>query len=393
MERDTVGALVMPLDCVHAADGALAGRTFAVKDLFDVAGYPTGFGSPHWLASHPVPDTTAPSIQVLLDAGAELLAKTHTDELAYSLAGRNAHYGAPLNVNAPGRNTGGSSSGSVAAVAAGLVDFAVGSDTGGSVRIPASLCGVAGIRTTWGRIPMEGAAPLAPSFDTFGWFAQDLSVMEAVGKAVLPGAGRRLDPTTVWLPRDVTALLTARIAGPIRLAAETIASRLGARLDDAPIAAPDDDLTDWAEVFRIHQAAEAWQCHGDWILAQQPPMGEDVAHRFDVASRITDAEYRESVALRSAIRERLLRRFDGNTVLMLPGAPDIALRGDDTAETVQAFRSRAFRINCIAGLGGLPQVVIPWLQVDDCPVGIGLAGLPDQDESLLAMARKLLQQE
>ncbi|SEO71848.1 amidase [Aquisalimonas asiatica] len=390
MERDTVGAFILPVDCAHAPAGVLAGRRFAVKDLFDVAGHPTGFGSPHWLATHPVPQVTASSIQALLDAGGELVAKAHTDELAYSLAGRNVHYGAPLNVNAPGRNTGGSSSGSAAAMAARLVDFTVGSDTGGSVRIPASLCGVLGIRTTWGRIPMDGAAPLAPSFDTFGWFARDAGLMEAVAGAVFPRAGQPLVPARVWLPDDVTALLETRIAAPLLRAAETIASRLGARLDRQPVAAPDEDLADWAEVFRVHQAAEAWQCHGEWILTHAPPMGEDVAQRFDIASRISDAEYRVSVERRAQIRERLLTRLDGETLLLLPGAPDIALRADASPETVQAFRSRAFRINCIAGLGGLPQVVMPWMQVDGCPVGIGIAGLPDRDEALLEVARELL---
>ena len=390
MERDTVNSLVMPLDCPHADAGELSGRTFAVKDLFDVAGYPTGFGSPHWLATHPVPKSTAPCIQALLDAGAELVAKTHTDELAYSLAGRNLHYGAPRNVNAPGRNTGGSSSGSAAAMAAGLVDFTVGSDTGGSVRIPASLCGILGIRTTWGRIPMEGAAPLAPSFDTFGWFAKDAGVMETVGRAVLPNPGRSLAAAVLWVPSDVIGLLEARIREPVEKAATDIAARLGLEINTTPIAAPNDDLGDWAEVFRVHQAAEAWQCHGGWINKEKPDMGEDVAQRFEVASRITNAQYREAVAKRTAIRDELLARLNDETVLLLPGAPDIALRTDATAEAVQAFRSRAFRINCIAGLGGLPQLVMPWLKVDDCPLGLSIAGQSYQDEKLLGMATDLL---
>ena len=123
--------------------------------------------------------------RALLDAGARIVGKTHTDEMTYSLNGENAHYGTPVNVNAPGRIPGGSSSGSAAAVAAGLVDFALGSDTGGSVRAPASFCGIYGLRPTHGRISLEGACALAASFDTVGWFARDPALLERVGRVLL----------------------------------------------------------------------------------------------------------------------------------------------------------------------------------------------------------------
>ena len=163
-----------------ASHGPLLGLTFAVKDIYDVAAHRTGFGSPDWLRTHGPAEQTAPVVQRLLDAGADVVGKTHTDELTWSLTGENAHYGAPVNVSAPGRITGGSSSGSASAVAAGVVDFAVGSDTGGSVRLPASFCGILGMRPTYGRIPLDGVCPLAPSFDTCGWFARDAGVFERV---------------------------------------------------------------------------------------------------------------------------------------------------------------------------------------------------------------------
>ena len=130
----------------HASDGPLSGMTFGVKDLLDVAGVPTGAGNPDWRRTHAVPERTAPSVARLLDAGARLVGKTITDELAWDLDGENAHHGTPVNVAAPGRIPGGSSSGSAAATAAGLCDFAIGTDTGGSVRLPASFCGLYGIR-------------------------------------------------------------------------------------------------------------------------------------------------------------------------------------------------------------------------------------------------------
>ena len=168
-----------------ASHGPLRGLKFAVKDIYDVAGHRTGFGNPDWLRTHGPAAQTAPVVQRLLDAGAHLVGKTHTDELTWSFTGENAHYGAPVNVNAPGRVTGGSSSGSASAVAAGVVDFAVGSDTGGSVRLPASFCGILGMRPTYGRIPLDGVCPLAPSFDTCGWFARDVGVFERVGRTLL----------------------------------------------------------------------------------------------------------------------------------------------------------------------------------------------------------------
>src|SRR5262249_46188864 len=150
LDQDNLGAFCRHTHVAVKSTGAgpLANLIFGVKDIYDVAGHKTGFGSPDWLATHRPATRTAPSVQILLDAGADLVGKTHTDELTYRLTGENAHYGTPINVNAPGRIPGGSSSGSAAAVAGRLVDFAVGSDTGGSVRAPASFCGIYGIRPT-----------------------------------------------------------------------------------------------------------------------------------------------------------------------------------------------------------------------------------------------------
>jgi len=139
-----------------APDGPLAGLRFAVKDVFDIAGRVACCGNPDWLATHAPAARTAPAVQRLLDAGADLAGMTITEELVMGMTGENPFYGAPVNVNAPGRVCGGSSSGSAAAVAAGLVDFALGSDTGGSVRVPSSFCGLYGIRTTHGRLPVAG---------------------------------------------------------------------------------------------------------------------------------------------------------------------------------------------------------------------------------------------
>src|SRR6185503_7830288 len=198
----------------HTREGPLSGLTFGAKDIYDIAGHKTGFGSPDWLRTHPAATRTAPTVQRLLKAGADMVGRTHTDEMTFSLNGENAHYGTPVNVNAPGRIPGGSSSGSASAVAGGLVDFALGSDTGGSVRAPASFCGIYGLRPTHGRISLEGACPLASSFDTAGWFARDADVMERVGAVLLR---EERDST---LPRGLLVAEDAfELAGPEATAA------------------------------------------------------------------------------------------------------------------------------------------------------------------------------
>src|SRR5436190_14269818 len=165
LDQDNLGAFCRQSDVAVQGTGAgpLANLIFGVKDIYGVAGHKTGFGSPDWLATHGPATRTAPSVQILLDAGADLVGKTHSDELTFSLQGENAHYGTPINVNAPGRIPGGSSSGSAAAVAGGLVDFALGSDPGGSVWAPASCCRVYGLPPTHGRHSLAHQGPLASS--------------------------------------------------------------------------------------------------------------------------------------------------------------------------------------------------------------------------------------
>jgi hypothetical protein len=194
-----------------APDGPLRGLTFAVKDVFDIAGHRTGNGNPLWLETHPPATRTASAVERLLAAGAKMVGKTHTDELAYSLNGENVHYGTPINPRAPGRIPGGSSSGSAVAVAGSLVDFALGSDCGGSVRLPASYCGIYGIRTTHGLVPADGVVDLAKSFDTVGWFARDAAMMLRVGEVLLPSA-RDFVPKRLLIAEDAFAFVGAEIA-------------------------------------------------------------------------------------------------------------------------------------------------------------------------------------
>src|SRR6201996_6653114 len=168
-----------------ALGGPLSGLSFAAKDLFDVAGVPTGGGNHDWASWNPVPTRHAWAVQTLLDAGADLIGKTINDEVSLGIFGENAFDGTPLNTKAPDRVPGGSSSGSAAAVAAGLCDTALGTDTGGSVRVPASFCGLFGIRPTHGRLNVTGMLPQAPNSDTTGWFARDAATFARVSAVLL----------------------------------------------------------------------------------------------------------------------------------------------------------------------------------------------------------------
>jgi amidase len=193
------------VELAGAPEGSLAGLSFGVKDIYHIAGHRTGFGNPTWLETHPPAEETACAVQKLLDAGAEMVGKTLTDEMAYSLTGENAHYGTPVNPAAPDRVPGGSSNGSASAVAGGLVDFALGTDCGGSVRLPASYCGIMGIRPSLGRIPMDGVVPFSASFDVIGWFARDADLLERVGQVLLADDGAATEPGRLIIADDAFA--------------------------------------------------------------------------------------------------------------------------------------------------------------------------------------------
>ena len=166
--------------------GPLTGMSVAVKDLFALEGFRIGAGNKEWLAESSAETTTAPAAAALLAAGAEVAGIARTDEFAYSLAGTNAHYGTPPNPKAPGRISGGSSSGSASAVSLGQATIGLGTDTGGSIRVPSAYQGLFGIRTTHGAVSTEGLLPLAPSFDTVGWMTRDAATLAAVGSVLLP---------------------------------------------------------------------------------------------------------------------------------------------------------------------------------------------------------------
>jgi amidase len=384
--NDTLGAF-----CRHthaelkgAPRGPLAGLTFGVKDIYDIAGHKNGFGNPDWLRTHDAASRTAPVVQRLLDAGADMVGKTHTDEITWSLNGENAHYGTPVNVNAPGRIPGGSSSGSAAAVAGGLCDFALGSDTGGSVRAPASFCGIYGIRPTHGRVSLAGACPLASSFDTCGWFARSAELLERVGRVLLGDEVRGV-PRRLLLAQDAFDLAGDAVARALEPAVARLSSLLG-QPERVTVAA--DGLAQWLDVFRVLQAAEAWSQHGEWVKRVKPDLGPGIKQRVQYASELDPGLVRPAQKRREEITRHMDGLLAGGAVLVLPTVPGIApIRNAAPADT-EDFRARALAVLCPAGLARLPQVSLPLARLDGCPLGLSLVAARGGDAMLLALAKK-----
>ncbi|MDB5643409.1 MAG: amidase family protein [Hyphomicrobiales bacterium] len=387
MIKDTVGAFVPHglFRIEGASGGPLEGLTFAAKDLFDVAGHPTSGGNPTWLATHPVPDVSSPIVDALLDAGATLVGKTITDELAYSLHGDNMHYGAPLNAAAPDRVTGGSSSGSVAAVAAHLVDFALGTDTGGSTRVPASYCGVWGLRTTHGALSGAGLVPLHRLYDTPTWFAHDADTFACVGDVLMPASDHA--PSRAVLLRDVAALADPVFSAPLGRVVAALEQMFGAvtPLDIAE----GQQLADWRAAYGTSGGHEGWQLHGDWITQNKPVFAPAIAARWKAASEISDEAGADARAKAAAVRAHVRSVVGVDTVAVLPSAASLApLRNADPAE-VDAVRLRTMAITCVAGIAGLPQVSMPFLSAEGVPVGISLMGPAGSDAALIRLAVKI----
>ncbi|MFT4298375.1 MAG: DUF3225 domain-containing protein [Aeromicrobium sp.] len=353
--------------------GALSGERVAVKDLFAVAGQPIGAGNPAWLAQASAEPVHAEAVGRLLAAGAEVAGISRTDEFAYSLAGVNAHYGSPANPAAPGRLAGGSSSGSAAAVASGQASIGLGTDTGGSIRIPAAYTGLFGFRPSHGAVPMAGVMPLAPSFDTVGWLARDADTLRRVGRVLLTDAPPSA-PARLVLP---VALLD-RASEEVRRAVRSAAEAWGAETVHWDLAL----LESWREVFVAHQAVEAWRSHGTWLAERMDTLGPDVRARFAAAAERAD----DGGAALALARERITDLV-GDDVAVVPTAPTVAPRlGDDLA----AVREANLNLTCLAGLGGLPTACVPTRIADSgLPCGVGLLAGRGRDHVLLDLAASL----
>ncbi|MGP2438392.1 amidase [Streptomyces sp. JW3] len=371
------------------APGPLDALGVAVKDLFDVAGHPVGGGVPAWLAGQRPRTSSAPAVAALLGAGAHVVGIARTDEFAYSLAGTNAHYGTPPNPAAPDGVSGGSTSGPAAAVALGQADVGLGTDTAGSIRVPASYQGLVGLRTTHGAVTAAGVLPLAPSFDTVGWLTRSVATSAAVARVLLGPADARMPAVrrTVRLP------VVEALAGPdVRASFTTTVRELtdtGALPPAETEDLPGELLERWFTAFRTVQAWEAWQAHGAWITAHPGTLGADVGGRFAQAAEVTEAQAEDAQKVVAQARQELRARLAGS-VLVLPSASGPAPARSATGARIEAERAATLRMTCLAGLAGAPALSLPLLRLPDGrPAGVCLLGPPGADHTLLALAAAL----
>lgn len=367
-----------------AASGPLTGFTFVAKDLFDVGGEITGCGNPDWAASHPPAVRSATVVQRLLDAGATLVGKTITDEISLGLLGRNRHFGAPVNPRAPDRYTGGSSSGSAAAVAGGLADIALGSDSGGSMRVPASFCGIYGLRPSHGAVSVEGLMTQSPSFDTAGFFAAEADLMARVGDVLLPDAPVA-KVEEILFAEDAFAAADMAVREALRPVCRLLETLVPGR---AVTLAP-EGLRVW-NGHHVHlQHPEFAATFSPWVDAVDPRLSFDVASAIANGRRLPDEPRRSASAFRPLARERVKALLDGRRLLCLPTVPILPPKRDLTLEETSAIGERLVDLTCIAGLTGLPQLSLPLGQAGDLPVGLSLIGWRDADRTLLDIARRL----
>ena len=360
--------------------GVLDGMRFAVKDVFDVAGTVTGCGNPDWHRTHALASQTASVVTALQRAGATMLGKTLTDELAYSLNGENWHYGTPANPRAPQRIPGGSSSGSAAAVALDLVDVALGTDCGGSIRLPASFCGLFGLRPTHGRVATDGLVPLARSFDTVGWFASSADHLRRVGQVLLGDDIDAAAPSRLVIATDLFEQLDTAERAAVQPAIDRVKQQF---TEVVEVRVGNGLLDELMQAFRTLQAAEIWQEHGDWIAREKPVFGPGVQQRFDNAARIATADVAQAQSVRDSLRSWLDALLTPGTILCLPSAPTIAPLRETPVETLEEFRGKSMRMLCIAGLAGTPQVSIPVTTFDGAPLGMSLMMARGADRILL----------
>lgn len=366
--------------------GSLAGVRLGVKDLFHIAGLPTGAGNPDWLASHPVPKHTSPIVAELLNAGAELIGKTQTDELAYSLNGLNIHYGAPLNPKYPSRLPGGSSSGSAVAVATGELDIGLGTDTGGSIRVPASYNGLFGIRTSHGLLSCEQMVPLAPRFDTVGWFATSADMLLRAGEVLLPS-------DIAWNnTRPIKVGVIAPVMNKTQLWTHAHSRWLSGQIsviEQRRLPVSEAWFNRASQCFRTLQGRDIWRTHGEWISSQKPSFAPDIQARFEWASQLTAKQQSAAEAERLELEHEINNWFEGVDLLLLPTTPGPAPLLGASAEWMDTYRSQLMGLTAPAGLAGLPQVHLPVLMSDDAPMGISLLAPKGLDLDLLKLAARL----
>jgi len=392
--QDPVEGFLSRVDIAPTNSGSLDRLTFAVKDLIDVAGTVTGCGNPTWAATHFPAAAHAAAVEHLLHAGARSVGKTITDEFAFSLVGENHFYGTPCNPKAPDRVPGGSSSGSASVVAAGQADFALGTDTAGSIRVPAANCGIFGLRPTWGRISMAGVQPLAPSFDTVGFFARDAAVLGRVAEVLLSAEVRPPEIRRVLMLEQGWEIADSEIQD-LRPLAEGCLDRAGLRVEYVSLGALvtgdlGADLLAWKNTFSGVQWPEVWSTYGAWLEAVAPELGPMIAGNFANVKKAGRSGLAASKKFQAHARACLRASLPADTALCVPTTSSVApVRGNvDYDRSGTGYLPRTLCLTAIAGLCGLPQISVPFMTSAGLPVGISLIGAANADLALIDVTQR-----
>lgn len=391
------GAFIEEFIIPASQSGILNGLNFAVKDCIDIKGKLTGFGNPTWQKTHPPAIENAICVELLLLNGAKCLGKTITDEFTYSLIGENYFYGTPLNPHCPDRVPGGSSSGSASSVSCGIVDFALGTDTGGSVRVPASNCGIYGYRPTHGKIITAGTIPLAPSLDTIGVLSKNFSILKNVASVLLGNDFKINSKPKVIVIEDILDICEPTIK-------QTFLTYLNKSFEKYSFLKLTDILSSeitfsWLfELYVLLHSCELWNVHGSWIESTKPELGPIANYNFNQIAKIANRNN-----LPSGIRKRewfadIIRNYLNDKVIFcFPTTPDIAPKKDFHSQNPEARKSGGYfqkliGINAIASLSRSPQITIPINKSGDFPVGMSFLASQNQDGLLFQLLSGLFNQ-
>lgn len=368
-------------------EGPLSDLVFAAKDVFMIKGSTFGNGHPDWLKTHGPDPFTATSIQTLLDAGADLVGKTVCDELCYSISGENWNYGSPLNAYDPLRLAGGSSSGSAVATAAGFVDFAIGSDCLGSVRVPAAYNGLFGMRPTYRRVDNNGEAPYCESMDVLGYVAADPDIFERVSDVLLKDDAKTVSFKKLYIAKDAFESTDKDVQDALMPAVDHMKTLVNEVYD---VTVAQEGLDSWVETFRVVQGYEVWQSYGGWINKYRPRLSRGPKERLEWASTITERQYRDALKQKKDIEDRFREFLPEDAVLVLPTSASVALLRSTPIDEINRIRSQSSKLLCISPLTGTPQVTLPLIFQEGMPLGLTLISRQGTDQALVRFSTKVV---
>ncbi|XAR63968.1 Amidase [Bertholletia excelsa] len=384
----------------------LTGVFFAVSDIFEMDGFVTGFGNLDWARTHEAASQTSFVVSTLVEGGATCVGKTVIDEMSYSINGENKQYGMPTNPVAPARIPGGSSSGAAVAVAANLVDFSLGVDTDGGVRVPAGYCGVIGFRPSYGAVSHMGVIPVSSSFDTVGWFAKDPSILRRVGHVLLqiPFTTQH-NPRNIIIADDCFQLLkvpvgwvaqaviksTEKLFGRQVLKHENLVEYLDFKVPSLKAfhfkksnsEVESSSIRLLGNVMQLVKRHEFKDNHGEWISSVNPTLNPIVAAQIQESMEMSDEEIKNFQTIRNEMRVALNSLLKDDGILVIPTIADPPPKTGGKEMFSEDYLSRAFSLLSVASVSGCCQATLPLGLHDKCPISVSLLARHGGDRFLL----------